>query len=74
MLISHRKQFIYTKTAKTAGTSVESYFEKYCMPEGKWQFSHGHRRLLGYPKARGRALAAMETLLERHAAPRAASR
>lgn len=35
---------------------------------------HHHRRLLGYPKARGRALAAMETLLERHAAPRAASR
>lgn len=35
---------------------------------------HHHRRLLGYPKARSRALAAMETLLERHAAPRAASR
>jgi len=38
MLISHRKKFIYTKTVKTAGTSVESYFEKYCMPEGEWQF------------------------------------
>ena len=40
MLISHKKQFIYTKTAKTAGTSVESYFEKFCMPEGEWEFSH----------------------------------
>lgn len=35
---------------------------------------HHHRRLLGYQKARARALAAMETLLERHAAPRAAAR
>ncbi|MES0488832.1 MAG: sulfotransferase family 2 domain-containing protein [Leptospirales bacterium] len=40
MLISHRKKFIYTKTVKTAGTSVESYFEKYCMPEGQWKPSH----------------------------------
>ena len=40
MLVSHRKKFIFTKTAKTAGTSVESYFEKYCMPEGEWQQSH----------------------------------
>ena len=39
MLVSHRKQFIYTKTHKTAGTSVEVYFEKYCMPEGEWKFS-----------------------------------
>jgi len=40
MLVSHRKKFIYTKTNKTAGTSVECYFEKYCMPEGQWEFSH----------------------------------
>jgi hypothetical protein len=40
MLISHRKRFIYTKTVKTAGTSVESYFERYCMPEGSWEFCH----------------------------------
>jgi len=40
MLISHRKKFIYTKTVRTAGTSVEIFFEKYCMPEGKWQLSH----------------------------------
>jgi hypothetical protein len=40
MLISHRKQFIFTKTFKTAGTSVESYFEQYCMPDGEWQQTH----------------------------------
>ena len=40
MLISHKNQFIYTKTEKTAGTSIESYFEKFCMPEDEWEFSH----------------------------------
>lgn len=40
MLISHRKQFIYTKTYKTAGTSVEVYFEPYCMQEGEWKEVH----------------------------------
>lgn len=40
MLISHRKRFIYTKTIKTAGTSVEAYFEPYCFPENAWEFSH----------------------------------
>jgi hypothetical protein len=43
MLISHRKRFIYTKTVKTAGTSVESYFEPYCMRDGEWSFSHARR-------------------------------
>jgi hypothetical protein len=33
---------------------------------------HHHRRLLGYDKARNRALAALERLLERHAAAPAA--
>lgn len=40
MLVSHRYRFIYTKTVKTAGTSVESYFEPYCMKEGEWSFSN----------------------------------
>jgi hypothetical protein len=40
MLVSHRKHFIFTKTLKTAGTSVESYFEQYCMPHREWQESH----------------------------------
>ena len=30
---------------------------------------HHHRRLLGYSKARSRALTALESLFERHAAP-----
>ena len=41
MLVSHRHHFIYTKTIKTGGTSVESYFEPYCMAEGEWSLSHG---------------------------------
>jgi hypothetical protein len=41
MLVSHRYHFIYTKTYKTAGTSVESYFEPCCMPDGAWSLSHG---------------------------------
>jgi hypothetical protein len=32
MLVSHRHHFIYTKTIKTAGTSVEGYFERFCLP------------------------------------------
>ncbi len=42
MLVSHCKHFIYTKTVKTAGTSIEVYFEPYCVPEGEWRFQHGH--------------------------------
>jgi hypothetical protein len=40
MLLSHRYQFIFIKTVKTAGTSVESYFEPYCMFDGEWEQSH----------------------------------
>jgi hypothetical protein len=39
MLVSHQKKFIYTKTYKTAGTSVESYFERFCMPREEWALS-----------------------------------
>ena len=35
MLIRHKKNFIFTKTVKTDSTSVESYFEQWCMPDGK---------------------------------------
>ena len=31
MLISHICRFIYLKTRKTAGTSVEIYFEPFCV-------------------------------------------
>lgn len=47
MLISHRKKFIYTKTAKTGGTSIEVYFEPYCMPENEWTFSHARDAYVG---------------------------
>ena len=40
MLLIHRKNFISTKTAKTAGTSVESYYEPYCMGDGDWVSAH----------------------------------
>lgn len=40
MLVSHRHTFIYTKTAKTGGTSVESFFERFCMPDGAWKQMH----------------------------------
>ncbi|AFY37940.1 hypothetical protein Lepto7376_1604 [[Leptolyngbya] sp. PCC 7376] len=40
MLISHRYKFIYTKTVKTASTSVESFFERFCMPDGEWEATH----------------------------------
>lgn len=40
MLVSHRYKFIYTKTVKTAGTSVESFFERFCMPDGMWKQVH----------------------------------
>lgn len=32
VLVSFEKQFIYTKTVKTAGTSVELFFQPYCVP------------------------------------------
>jgi len=47
MLVSHRKRFIYTKTYKTAGTSVESYFEQYCMPDGEWTLRHLREAYVG---------------------------
>ena len=40
MLVSHRYKFIYTKTRKTAGSSVESYFEPFCMSDGEWTQRH----------------------------------
>ena len=33
MLVSHRKKFIYIKTIKTAGTSVELALQPYCIPQ-----------------------------------------
>lgn len=39
MLVSHRYKFIYLKTRKTAGSSIESYFTPYC-EEGSMPKSH----------------------------------
>lgn len=46
MLVSHRKKFIFVKTQKTAGTSVESFFEKYCMEDGLWVQSHDRDQVI----------------------------
>ena len=35
MLISHRKEFIYTRTGTSASTSVEFYFQPYCYLDGQ---------------------------------------
>jgi len=35
VLISHLYKFIYIKNMKVAGTSIEAYFEKYCMDPSK---------------------------------------
>ena len=40
MIVSHRKKFIATKGKATTGTSVESFSERFCMPEGQWTASH----------------------------------
>src|SRR5688572_3916092 len=44
MLISHRKKFIYTKTYKTGSTSVEAFFEKYCMSDSEWEARQAKRK------------------------------
>lgn len=33
VLISHKYQFIFTKTFKTASTSIEQYFQQFCVPK-----------------------------------------
>ena len=33
MLVSHKSQFIFTKTARTAGISVEMLFEPFCLAD-----------------------------------------
>jgi Sulfotransferase family len=40
MLCSHEKKFIFLKTRKTAGTSVEIFFERFCLPLCQFQESH----------------------------------
>ena len=47
MLLSHLNRFIYTKTLKTAGTSVEIYFQDACVPIGEYvSLSHHTEEML----------------------------
>jgi sulfotransferase famil protein len=34
MLCSHEKKFIYSRTRKAASTSVEIFFQRFCVPQG----------------------------------------
>ena len=40
VLVSFQKQFIYTKTNKTAGTSIEIFFEPDCLPPKGYEPTH----------------------------------
>ena len=46
MLVSHRHKFIYTKTVKTGGSSVESYFERFCFPENEYVIHRGGKEYI----------------------------
>lgn len=48
MLISHPYRFIFIKTVKTAGTSVEAFFEPLCTPPGHVVQHHTPTRLSDY--------------------------
>jgi hypothetical protein len=54
MLISHRYKFIYLKTKKTGGTSIEAYFERFCRPNPNIEITHycdefvGDSGIVGY--------------------------
>ncbi|MCH9806943.1 MAG: sulfotransferase family protein [Alphaproteobacteria bacterium] len=39
-LVSYRKKFIFLKTSKTAGTSIEGFLERYCLPPGEFAPQH----------------------------------
>lgn len=40
MLVSHKHQFIFIKTYKTGGSSLEAYLERFCLPEGSDSNDH----------------------------------
>ena len=54
MLCSHTHKFIYLKTIKTAGTSVEGFFERFCCSAEIMKKSHlrdeyvGANGIIGY--------------------------
>lgn len=55
MLVSHSKKFIFLKTIKTGGTSVEIFLEPFCRPPGSAIEHHGPFRVseAGIVGARG---------------------
>ena len=40
MLVSHKYKFIYFKPTKVAGTSVEIFFERFCLPPNGYKAKH----------------------------------
>ena len=46
MLCSHEKKFIYSRTRKTASTSVEIFFQRFCLPEGVLPQSHDTKQII----------------------------
>jgi len=46
MLVSHSKKFVFIKTSKTAGTSVEMYFEPYCLPDESTKITEDRDELI----------------------------
>ena len=59
MLCSHEKKFVYLKTRKTAGTSVEIFFERFCLPPGQFRETHWTNQIItqaGIVGARGQWL------------------
>lgn len=67
MLVSHIKKFVFIKTAKTAGTSVESYFEKYCFEPGTWEKKHErNQQVTDYGMVGGRGLNCRYEVIHAH--------
>lgn len=64
MLISHSHKFIYLKTTKTAGTSVEVALQKYAIPDGmdatKQDFAEPLETEAGIVGARGKGASSKE--------------
>src|SRR4051812_46185541 len=46
MLCSHVKKFIYLKTIKTAGTSIEMFLERVCCPPELYVETQSRRELI----------------------------
>lgn len=68
MLVSHAHRFIYLKTRKTAGTSVEALLEPFCAPPGH-RVRHGAPELVtpyGIVGLRGQKQAAADATYRNH--------